>query len=180
MKSGLLIIITPLLLFFSACTTVAVSYHTQKESDLGVEYYRGILMVNDYEIPLVFNAVWADGVWYSLMRPGTPDIEMAAGFGNNSISTSLTFYKYRRAGYFKSAGTFRPDFDYSRRVPPESLQAGYYLGEKQLRDTPVSWIYVRWDEGAASIDPGRIKEVMAKKPFSEIRVKPLYVTDGLE
>ena len=69
-------------------------------------------------------------------------------------------HMWGRDGYFPvKTGEYGEIVKGSTDAGTDVIQRGYYRGNVRHRNTPESWIFVRWDGGSAFVSPERIADL---------------------
>ncbi len=137
-----------ILIAFTACASTIQVNHDISYDKKGTRSERrnGELIVNKVKIPPVFDSVTVDNKSYILIT--RPHI-----FGDH--------------GYFPSPDKIAAESS-PETLSKEQVNRGFYISEKQYKNTPQTWFYVKWDNTGAFIDSARIKEVLNQEPFRSL------------
>jgi hypothetical protein len=123
----------------------SVTYHKKGSRS---ESRTGILTINNYPLPTVFDYVQCEGTVYK-----------------NHIRKT----RFGTHGYFPVDERLEIDVD-STMISEKNLNNGFYISQKKLSGTPKDWIYVQWGNNSAFIAPSEIENVMSMKPFTTLKL----------
>ncbi len=139
------------LLLLSACmnrttaTTTHINHHqTYTAKGTRSEASHGHLVVNERELPWIFNKIAHNGVSYSM---------------------HYKKHAWGADGYQRDTLPFKPQVT-SKTITKEQLNRGYYINNKRLKQTPTNWIFVQWQK-SAFVHPNKIDYLIKEYKISQ-------------